>query len=146
MKKLLALKNKKGFTLIELIVVIAIIAVLIAIAVPSMTNYIDKANKQTAAANCRSVVSAALATNAAFDAGIIASGGTWGNEMNGLLGSSTFGSFGGGTYSIKTGAGTTEVAAGDTAEVVIHSVTWTKGTTTATWEKADNEMTVIVTT
>jgi prepilin-type N-terminal cleavage/methylation domain-containing protein len=36
-------KNKRGFTLIEVIVVIVIIAILAAIAVPALTGYIDKA-------------------------------------------------------------------------------------------------------
>lgn len=41
MKKIL---TKKGFTLIELIVVIAILAILAAILIPSLTNYITQAN------------------------------------------------------------------------------------------------------
>jgi type IV pilus assembly protein PilA len=37
-------KNKKGFTLIEIIVVIVILAVLMAVAVPSVLKYVDEAN------------------------------------------------------------------------------------------------------
>lgn len=37
-------KNKKGFTLVEVIVVLVILAILIAIAVPSVMKYIDDAN------------------------------------------------------------------------------------------------------
>ena len=40
MKKIL---TKKGFTLIELIVVIAILAILAAILIPSLTNYLNQA-------------------------------------------------------------------------------------------------------
>ncbi|MGB7594287.1 MAG: prepilin-type N-terminal cleavage/methylation domain-containing protein [Erysipelotrichaceae bacterium] len=51
MKKL----NKKGFTLIELIVVIAILAILAMILIPSLTGYIAKATNAKNAANCRSL-------------------------------------------------------------------------------------------
>jgi type IV pilus assembly protein PilA len=54
MKKIL---KKKGFTLIELIVVITILGILVAIAVPSILNYITEANNAVAAANLRTVKS-----------------------------------------------------------------------------------------
>ena len=53
MKKL----NKKGFTLIELIVVIAILAILAAILIPAITGYITKATDSKNAANCRALYS-----------------------------------------------------------------------------------------
>jgi len=53
MKKL----NKKGFTLIELIVVIAILAILAAILIPAVTGYITKATDAKNQANCRSYYS-----------------------------------------------------------------------------------------
>lgn len=37
-------KNKKGFTLIEIIVVVVILAVLMAVAVPSVLNYLNEAD------------------------------------------------------------------------------------------------------
>ena len=62
MKKLI--KNKKGFTLIELIVVIAILAVLAAILIPSIMNYVAEARTARNNSNARALyseVSAALA-------------------------------------------------------------------------------------
>ncbi len=41
------LKNNKGFTLIEIVVTIIIIAILAAILVPSMLSWIDNANQKT---------------------------------------------------------------------------------------------------
>lgn len=45
------LKNKKGFTLVELVVVIAIIALLAYIIVPEIKQYIAKTKEQTAREN-----------------------------------------------------------------------------------------------
>ena len=47
--------NKKGFTLIEMLVVIAIIAVLVSIIIPTVTSATDKAKAASIAANLRSV-------------------------------------------------------------------------------------------
>lgn len=64
MKK--TLHNKKGFTLAELLIVVAIIAVLVAIAIPIFTTQLEKAREATDAANIRAAyaeVSADLLTN-----------------------------------------------------------------------------------
>ena len=55
------LKNKKGFTLIELIVVIAILGILALFLVPQFMGYSQDAKVQVAKANTRSVWSAANA-------------------------------------------------------------------------------------
>ncbi len=47
--------NKKGFTLVELVIVIAILAILAAIAIPTVSNVIDTANKNTDLANAQTV-------------------------------------------------------------------------------------------
>lgn len=49
--------NKKGFTLIEMLVVIAIIAILVSIVVPTVSNSTEKAKEAADAANIRSIVS-----------------------------------------------------------------------------------------
>ena len=45
--------NKKGFTLVEMLIVVAIIAVLAAIAIPSGLNALDKAHEATDEADLR---------------------------------------------------------------------------------------------
>ena len=45
--------NKKGFTLAELLIVVAIIAVLVAIAIPVFTSQLEKSKQATDAANIR---------------------------------------------------------------------------------------------
>ena len=52
------LKDKKGFTLVELIVVLVILAILAALLVPTLTGYIDKANQEKVVSECRMVVMA----------------------------------------------------------------------------------------
>ena len=45
--------NKKGFTLMEMLIVVAIIAVLVAIAIPVLNGTLEKAREATDAANLR---------------------------------------------------------------------------------------------
>jgi len=55
-------KNEKGFTLVEIIVVLAIIAILYAITIPSMIGLISSSQEKSAIVECRRVVQAAQAT------------------------------------------------------------------------------------
>ena len=61
------LKNKKGFTLIEVVIVIVIIAILAAILVPNMTKWIDKAKLGTLKSEADSVQKAVIAQVAQGD-------------------------------------------------------------------------------
>lgn len=59
MFKKLKENKKKGFTLIELIVVLVILAILAALLIPALTGYIDKAKRKSIVAETRQVVMAA---------------------------------------------------------------------------------------
>ncbi|MBQ9982750.1 MAG: prepilin-type N-terminal cleavage/methylation domain-containing protein, partial [Oscillospiraceae bacterium] len=52
-------KRLKGFTLVEIIVVLVILAVLATAMIPALTGYIDKAKEKTAIAEARNIVTAA---------------------------------------------------------------------------------------
>lgn len=54
-------KNNKGFTLAELLIVVAIIAVLVAVSIPIFTGQLSNAKKNTDAANLRAAKAAAVA-------------------------------------------------------------------------------------
>ena len=56
-------KNNKGFTLAELLIVVAIIAVLVAIAIPVFTSQLEKAREATDLANIRSAYAEVVATS-----------------------------------------------------------------------------------
>ena len=53
------MKEKKGFTLVELIVVLVILAILAALLVPALTGYIDRAKNKSIVSETRQVVMAA---------------------------------------------------------------------------------------
>lgn len=66
--------NKKGFTLMEVLIVVAIIAVLVAIAIPVMNNRLENAREAVDAANLRTayaeIMTAALLNTNEYPDGI----------------------------------------------------------------------------
>ena len=48
--------NKKGFTIVELVIVIAVIAILAAVLIPTFTGVTEKAQKSAALQNAEKVV------------------------------------------------------------------------------------------
>ena len=84
MKKL---KNSKGFTLMEMLIVVAIIAILVAIAIPTFNNQLEKAREATDLANLRSAYAEVMASaltgddDEAAKADVSHTGTTWSKEV-----------------------------------------------------------------
>lgn len=77
LKKLYALKNKKGFTLVELMVVVAILGILVAVAVPVYNNVTDRAAIQVDESNARTLTSS-LSQLSTLNGGTLATAATVG--------------------------------------------------------------------
>lgn len=63
--------NKKGFTLAELLVVVAIVGVLVAISIPIFTNQLEKAREATDLANIRAAYAECSAEALTADTGSV---------------------------------------------------------------------------
>ena len=59
--KMVKMRNQKGFTLMELLIVVAIIAILVAISIPIFSSQLEKARVATDDANMRAAKSVATA-------------------------------------------------------------------------------------
>ena len=116
--------NKKGFTLIELIVVIAILAILAMILVPSLTGYIGKSKQSVANANARSCYTAGVAAQANVEAKL---GGTFAENVAALMDNTD------GTCAFYVqGAAGAEVSAEPKAKII--KATWTGDAGVGTYE------------
>ena len=55
--------NKKGFTIVELVIVIAVIAILAAVLIPTFSNVVEKANQSAALQEVRNAYTETLAND-----------------------------------------------------------------------------------
>lgn len=84
------MKNNKGFSLVELIIVIAIMAILVGVMAPQLIKYIEKTNISSDTQLCDSVRTAL--TTAAMDPDVVRAGGdltdaSSGTAVSGITGS-----------------------------------------------------------
>jgi type IV pilus assembly protein PilA len=147
--KRMALKGKdqKGFTLVEVIVVLVILAILMAIAVPALTGYIDKAKHSSLEAQAATIKTAlqVVGTDTVSHGGTLANTNTYTGATS--LTGTPFASYQklgtettlGGAVSRLTGASPVYVDA-DITNVVfessgtLKSFSYTNGTNTVSWD------------
>ena len=111
--------NKKGFTIVELVIVIAVIAILAAVLIPTFSNVIEKANKSAALQEAKNAYTAIIADDIAD--------GTLDKEVDGTA--IVLANYGTGiTYTCENGACTTfvmENANGYKATLNVATGEWT---------------------
>ena len=110
-------KNNKGFTLAELLIVVAIIAVLVAIAIPIFTAQLEKSREATDLANLRSAYAEAAAAALTNTNGI----GTATTPK--MVSSGTFDKVDVSDVSWFNGIGTASITKGNVATITVNSTT-----------------------
>ena len=74
------IKNIKGFTLVELIVVVVILGILSAVAILGYTQFVANANTSAAQADVAQVVTLQMAEDASANPPVITAGTFWGTS------------------------------------------------------------------
>ena len=131
-------KNRKGFSRVELIVVLVIMAILAAALIPSLTGYIKKTKEQSVRSECQSAVQAAqtIASGAYAD-------GNGKYEVNGVTLDFTT-DVTGVTDAYKTAIEFLAEVPADTVKSVtivdgrVTGLTYTRNSTTSTYTMKDN--------
>ncbi len=82
MQKLIEMKNKKGFTLIEMLIVILIIVILLAIAVPAVAGYRRDALRTQDEGAVETILTALESTLIREDLHLTDTGSTWGGHRS----------------------------------------------------------------
>lgn len=115
-------KNEKGFTLMEMLIVVAIIAVLVAIAIPTFTSSLNKAKVATDQANIRAGYASAMLKVLESDL----DGATTPITAGTKFWLNADGSVTQGDTAPTSGAYTCKIASPANAAVAGQTVTWTK--------------------
>ena len=112
--------NKKGFTLVELVIVVAVMAILVAIAIPTVSSITSKATDAVAKTNCQTIQSmiklkeANLANDSATGAVTLTA-----DNIDSALTEAKLGISGTFTYDPTTGVVTTAAATAGQFEIVL---------------------------
>lgn len=118
-------RARAGFTLMEMLIVIAVIAVLIAIAIPVFSAQLEKSREATDAANERTALGVATAD---YLSGIVSTGTYYFDASSGQLSSG----FPANTYGKGTAAGD---VAEDHTDMVVACTIASDGTVTTSWAR-----------